>query len=179
MPPSPRKKRKPRKPAKRVRLRPLTDDGVAAALVKRKGNLSAVARQFGVTRQAVGKYVGDRPALGQIALDQRETRVDAAEGKLDQAVDNGEAWAIKYTLACLGKNRGYVERQEITGADGGPVRTASTVNLRLLTDDELDALDQLIDRATPPDSEHVPAVADEPTAGSLGPASGAGPSPAG
>ena len=181
---SPQKPRKParkKKPAKskRVRLRPLTDVGVAAALARHKGNLASVARHFGVTRQAVQKYVGDRPALGQVALDQREARVDRAESKLDDAVGKGEAWAVKYTLGCLGKHRGYIERQEITGADGGPVRTSSTINLRRLTDDELDALDNLIDRATPPDSENVAAIPDQPAAGPGGPEGGEGPPAAG
>jgi hypothetical protein len=33
----------------------------------------------------------------------------------------GEPWAVALTLKTLGKQRGYVERQEVTGADAGPV----------------------------------------------------------
>jgi len=65
-----------------------------------------------------------RYATIQNALDAARARydeglLDAAELKLYEAVESGEAWAIKYTLSTKGKARGYSERQEVTGADGG------------------------------------------------------------
>ena len=47
--------------------------------------------------------------------------VDYAEQKLRPAILNGEPWAIAMALKTIGKSRGYVERQEVTGADGGAV----------------------------------------------------------
>ncbi len=47
--------------------------------------------------------------------------VDKAELKLEQAVLAGEPWAIQMTLKTIGKSRGYVERQEVTGAEGGAI----------------------------------------------------------
>jgi hypothetical protein len=47
--------------------------------------------------------------------------VDTAELKLRQAVINGEAWAVLFALRTKGKERGYVERQEVTGKDGGGI----------------------------------------------------------
>jgi len=38
--------------------------------------------------------------------------LDATEEKLVAAIDNGEPWAIALVLKTLGKERGYVERQE-------------------------------------------------------------------
>jgi hypothetical protein len=35
---------------------------------------------------------------------------------------NGEPWAVAMVLKTIGKSRGYVERQEVTGADGGKVQ---------------------------------------------------------
>ena len=52
---------------------------------------------------------------------QRGKLIDKAELKLEQAVMNGEPWAVTLTLKSLGKSRGYVERQEVTGADGKPM----------------------------------------------------------
>ena len=34
---------------------------------------------------------------------------------------NGEPWAVAMVLKTIGKHRGYVERQEVTGADGGSI----------------------------------------------------------
>jgi len=154
----PLKKRKPKKKPRKALGRVLSNDGVARALVEHKGNLSAVGRKFGVTRQAVSKYIADRPVLLQLAGDEREGMVDEAVTSLGKAVRKGEAWAVCFTLKCLGKDRGFVERHELTGAGGGPIKTRSEVNLRLLTDDDLDQLERILDRATPPDNEHVPAL---------------------
>jgi hypothetical protein len=47
--------------------------------------------------------------------------VDYGELALRRAVVAGEPWAVGLVLKTLGRDRGYVERQEITGADGTPV----------------------------------------------------------
>jgi hypothetical protein len=52
---------------------------------------------------------------------EREEIVDYAEMGLRGAVLNKEAWAIAFSLKTLGKSRGYVERQEVTGKDGGAI----------------------------------------------------------
>jgi hypothetical protein len=86
-----------------------------------RGNAAAIARSVGVKRQSVVGFIKRRPPLAEALKDARETLVDEAESALALAVDKGEAWAVCFTLKCLGKNRGYVERQELTGANGGPV----------------------------------------------------------
>ena len=57
--------------------------------------------------------------------------VDTAELKLWQCIQNGEAWGITLCLKTIGKDRGYVERQEHTGQDGAPLWEA-TVGLAAL-----------------------------------------------
>jgi hypothetical protein len=47
--------------------------------------------------------------------------VDLAELKLWQSIQNGEAWGIAFCLKTLGKDRGYVERQEVSGQGGAPI----------------------------------------------------------
>ena len=54
--------------------------------------------------------------------DYRGLFIDKAELKLENAVMNGEPWALSLALKTLGKSRGYVERQEVTGADGDSVK---------------------------------------------------------
>lgn len=52
----------------------------------------------------------------------RGRAVDTAEIGLMKAVQEGEAWAICFTLKTLGKDRGYVERQQVTGLNDGPIQ---------------------------------------------------------
>jgi hypothetical protein len=76
----------------------------------------------------------------------RNQLVDMAETALKQAVLKGEAWAVCFALKCQGKDRGYVERQEVTGKDGGPIQQKVDVNA--LTDDaRLARLNALLDAA--------------------------------
>ena len=95
---------------------------IAADLVELKGNLSAVARKYNVSRASVCDLVAKRPNLQKIMEDARESRLDAAEDKLGQKIEDGEGWAVCFFLKTQGKKRGYVERQELTGAEGQPMQ---------------------------------------------------------
>jgi len=53
--------------------------------------------------------------------------VDTAEVMLAKAVAAGDIRAITFTLATKGKGRGYSQRTEITGADGGALVIAPDV----------------------------------------------------
>lgn len=90
---------------------------VAGALVELRGNVSAVARRFGVTRSAVHNLIAANDDLRTITADCREQGLDDAEDSLMKAVTEGEAWAVCFFLKTQGKKRGYVERQEIEHSD--------------------------------------------------------------
>lgn len=94
---------------------------VAAALREAGGNVAEAARMLRLTRRAVCYRVADSEELRTIVEDARESTVDHAERSLAQAVQRGEPWAVCFTLKTLGKSRGYVERSEVTGANGAPV----------------------------------------------------------
>jgi len=60
-------------------------------------------------------------AIREACDNARGELIDISEQKLRAAVMNGEPWAVAMVLKTLGKSRGYVERQEVTGADGKPM----------------------------------------------------------
>lgn len=96
----------------------MKNGGLTAELVEVKlrefnGNMAAVGRHFGVTRQAVWDFCRKRKALAAVAADCRETMKDHAESALQRAVIAGEAWAVCFYLKCQAKDRGYVEKSEI------------------------------------------------------------------
>ena len=94
-----------------------------SAIWAAQGKVTVAAQRLGCTVRTIYNYA-NKYATVQNAIDEAramwdEKLVDLAELKLFQEVNDGNAWAIKYALSTKGKSRGYVERQEVTGADGG------------------------------------------------------------
>jgi hypothetical protein len=82
------------------------------------GNLSAVARRLNVTRATVYNYAKRWKTVEDAIDEEKQGMLDFTENQLFKQVQAGNITAIIFTLKTLGKNRGYVERQEITGKDG-------------------------------------------------------------
>tara|TARA_R110000765_G_scaffold60304_1_gene116615 strand:- start:818 stop:1240 length:423 start_codon:yes stop_codon:yes gene_type:complete len=53
--------------------------------------------------------------------DIQEAAIDICEAEMWKLIKEGNVPTILFYLKCKGKNRGYVERQEITGTDGNPL----------------------------------------------------------
>ena len=51
-----------------------------------------------------------------------DVALDFAESALHDNIKNGKEASIIFYLKTKGKNRGYVERQEITGKEGEPIQ---------------------------------------------------------
>jgi len=98
-----------------------TTNQVIQALQDKHGNLSAAARFLGCDRHTVARYISQYSTVKEVADEERETLIDFAENQLFKQVQDGNITAIIFTLKTIGKSRGYVERQEVTGADGGPL----------------------------------------------------------
>lgn len=122
----------------------LTSKIVADAIRKNAGILSAAASQLGTTRQNVWSWCQRSPECRQAQEEAKAMTLDLAEGNLLQMIRSSNLGAVIFYLKCHGKERGYVERQEVTGPGGGPVQT---IDLTKLTDDELRNLEATLARA--------------------------------
>jgi len=89
------------------------------AIPKSAGIISTIAKRIGCDWHTAKKYIVNYPTIQQAYQDECETVTDLAEAKLIEAIQGSDLSAIKYYLSTKGKHRGYVERQEVTGADGG------------------------------------------------------------
>lgn len=107
----------------------LSLDQVQPLIGSERGNVANIARHLGVSRTAILKFVAKYPTLTQELKDARESMKDHAESALYKAIDTGEAWAVCFFLKTQGKDRGYVERQELTGADGEGVSVRFVENI--------------------------------------------------
>ena len=113
-------------------------EAVIDAIRDYNGNLAAVGRKFGCTRQAVDQYVKNHPTARAACAESRETMLDNAESILYKKVLAGDTQELLFFLRTQGKSRGYTERveQEHSGPNGGPIQT--TTRYAEMSDDELD-----------------------------------------
>ncbi len=111
---------------------------VAEALRAAKGMVYVAADRLGCSYRTVYNYIDRFKTVADEIEHQEGFITDTAEIKLVQAIHNGEAWAIKYRLATKGRNRGYVERQEVTGKDGGAIAVEITKGYVSVTPDDWD-----------------------------------------
>lgn len=115
----------------------VSDKKIIEAITLKRGLVSHAAKALGVCRATIYKRLKESDAVREALEDAREMVLDDAEDALIQALEGTgafekmgpQAWAVCYFLKTQGKKRGYVERYETTGKDGGPIEV-STDELR-------------------------------------------------
>ena len=90
-----------------------TAEQMIDACRKAHGLKSVMAASLRCDRMTVENYARRYPTVQQALDDEREWIVDLAEGKMLQAINSGEPWAIALILRTLGKRRGYGDQLDI------------------------------------------------------------------
>lgn len=93
----------------------LTKDALIKMIEQKSGNLSAVARHFGVGRTTIFRRCRDWNGVDEVVKSVRETRLDKTEDKLFEAIDAGSLPAIMFHLKTQGTHRGWTEKLIIEG----------------------------------------------------------------
>jgi hypothetical protein len=106
--------------------RKYTPEQIIGALEECKGMIAPAARRLGCDRNTIKRYMKEYPAVAEAKGDMHEEVNDVTELKLFDAIERGEAWAICFRLKTQAKDRGYIEKAEVSGPGGGPV------NIRLV-----------------------------------------------
>ncbi len=100
-----------------------TTKQVGKALVNSDGFVYLAAQALKCHANTVFNYLKRDEDLKAIVAQKRGEMVDTAERQLRKAILAGESWAICFFLKTQAKDRGYTERNEVTGANGGPIET--------------------------------------------------------
>ena len=85
---------------------------MADAIRESHGMLSIAARRVGCSLATVYRHRDKFAVVRQAIEESRELMTDTAESALFDAIRAGQPWAVQFYLKTIGKNRGYVERQE-------------------------------------------------------------------
>lgn len=108
-----------------------TTDELIAAIQKANGFLTIAARSLGITYQAIWNRKKRDKKLRKAIKAMREKHLDMSEKKLLENIKKGKEPSIFFHLKCLGRERGYVERREITGAKGEAIQVSISIEDRL------------------------------------------------
>jgi predicted transcriptional regulator len=95
-----------------------TEKQIEQALRKANGFQTQAGEILGISQQAISKRIKTSKRLQKVVEELNESNLDVAENELFKLVKGGNLGAICFLLKCKGKDRGYVERQEFTGAGG-------------------------------------------------------------
>jgi hypothetical protein len=98
-----------------------TAEQVIEAVKDSRGFVSTIAKRLGCQRTYVYKLAEKFASVKQAIEEEREGVKDFAEGKLLEQINVGNITAIIFYLKTQGKDRGYIERQELSGIDGNAI----------------------------------------------------------
>jgi hypothetical protein len=99
---------------------------VIDALRLTEGMVYHAAERLRIAPVTLYEYAKRHPSIRDVIEDERGKFVDTGELALKAAVLRGEGWAIAFLLKTLGKDRGYVDRQQLdavitTNSDSAPI----------------------------------------------------------
>lgn len=121
----------------------------ADAIWKAHGNVTKAAKLLGVSRTALSGRIGRHQTLKKAKREASDSLLDLAEDALWSLVADKNLGAVCFALKCQGKERGWVERQEITGKDGGAVSVTqkTTIDYSKLSTTDLETLKTITEKA--------------------------------
>jgi hypothetical protein len=105
-----------------------SDAAIVKALRQHRGLIVPAADALGCDQMTIRRRVKDVPAVAEAMHEARAALVDLAEARLYEAVDAGESWAVALVVRTLGRDRGYGDQVALTGAGGGPLAMAHSLD---------------------------------------------------
>lgn len=97
------------------------------------GVKAVVAARVGCSRQTVDNALTRWPSLNEILDEEKSMLVSSAVSALvsdvADAESDGHQRAYMFVLRTIGKDEGFSERQEVTGADGAPLLSPEIVQM--------------------------------------------------
>ena len=105
------------------------------AITGSHGFYSVIANRLGCTWHTAKKYCEQHEETKLLIKEEEESTLDLAESKLIENIKSNDNTAIIFYLKTRGKHRGYIERTEVTGRDGGSLNQQIIVQSQQAADD--------------------------------------------
>lgn len=99
--------------------------------------VASTCRKVGISIPTFYNWYNDDPDFAAQIDEIRELAKDAVESKIYKKIDDGDTTMLIFYAKTKMKDRGYVERQEVTGADGSALMgQQSSVDVSSLTEEQ-------------------------------------------
>jgi len=102
--------------------RHIKKESLLKSLEKSLGVVTVACKKADVPRSTFYKWMNEDKDFYREVKDIENVALDFAESQLHKQIAADSTSATIFYLKTKGKNRGYVERQEITGAEGMPTK---------------------------------------------------------
>jgi len=119
-----------------------------------KCNIHIACQKTRITRGTYRNWCHNDPEFKERLDDAEEALFDWVEDKLLEQIDVGELKAIMFFLKTKAKSRGYIERNEYTGSDNGPLKVEQSVGLSDFNRTLEEVLNKANNRTTPAPTEN-------------------------
>jgi len=93
---------------------------IVEALEKSLGVVTTAVKNVGIHRSTFYEWYNTDEAFKKEVDSISDIAIDFAESQLHKQIQDGNSTSTIFYLKTKGKRRGYVERTEITGANGEP-----------------------------------------------------------
>ena len=100
--------------------RHIKKESLLKSLEQSLGVVTVACKKADIPRSTYYKWLNNDEAFAKQVRDIENVALDFAESQLHTQIGDGNTSATIFYLKTKGKKRGYIERQEITGADGMP-----------------------------------------------------------
>lgn len=117
---------------------------VLLALEASLGVVTTACKKAQIDRTTFYRYLKEDADFARQVKDIENVALDFAESSLHKQIQAGVPASTIFYLKTKGRERGYIERQEMTGKDGGPIQTENVQpDLSKLSTEELLALREI------------------------------------
>ena len=100
--------------------RHIKKESILQALEQSLGVVTVACKKADIPRSTFYKWVNEDYEFAEQVKDIENIALDFAESQLHKQISDNSTAATIFYLKTKGKKRGYIERQEITGAEGMP-----------------------------------------------------------
>ena len=100
--------------------RHIKKESLLKSLEQSLGVVTVACKKADIPRSTYYKWLKEDESFAEQVRDIENVALDFAESQLHKQISDNSTAATIFYLKTKGKNRGYVERQEITGVEGMP-----------------------------------------------------------